>query len=174
MNLDSAAPLIVTLEIDAKSFHRFDTLRRQHFPTERNFLPAHLTLFHHLPRVDRVAIVGVLEEEADRQPKMELTVQSVRSLGRGVAFEIASDALQLLHRKLAARWDAWLTPQDRQQFRPHITVQNKVPPEKARALLDEIRAKFVPCSALGEGLLLWEYLGGPWNALGRYSFRGEG
>lgn len=45
----SGAPLIVTLGLDADAAAFFDALRRAHFPTERSFLPAHLTLFHRLP-----------------------------------------------------------------------------------------------------------------------------
>ena len=43
------APLILTLKLDQASFTRLDALRQAHFPPERNWLSAHLTLFHHLP-----------------------------------------------------------------------------------------------------------------------------
>jgi hypothetical protein len=67
-----------------------------------------------------------------------------------------------LRAELARRWAQWLTPQDRQGFRPHVTVQNKVPVEEARALKASLEAGFSPLEARGEGLLLWRYLGGPW------------
>jgi hypothetical protein len=39
---------ILTAELDPASFAWLDWLRREHFPPERNLLPAHLTLFHRL------------------------------------------------------------------------------------------------------------------------------
>lgn len=42
-------PLVLTLKLDQTTFDLFNELRQQHFPPERNFLPAHVTLFHALP-----------------------------------------------------------------------------------------------------------------------------
>ena len=47
--MDKPAPLILTLELDERSFAFFGAQRRRYFPPERNFIPAHLTLFHALP-----------------------------------------------------------------------------------------------------------------------------
>ena len=41
-------PLIVTLALDEAAEARFDGLRQEHFPLERNHLRAHVTLFHAL------------------------------------------------------------------------------------------------------------------------------
>ena len=58
----------------------------------------------------------------------------------------------------------WLTPQDRQRFSPHITIQNKADPAIARALaagLDATRPMFEL-----SGLRLWRYLAdGRWEGL---------
>ena len=43
------APIIVTALMGGADFAWADGLRRAHFPPERNWLPAHITLFHHLP-----------------------------------------------------------------------------------------------------------------------------
>ena len=43
------APLIVTLLVDDDAQQHFDALRSEHFPAERNYLRAHVTLFHALP-----------------------------------------------------------------------------------------------------------------------------
>ncbi|MGK3899645.1 hypothetical protein ABI062_15425, partial [Enterococcus faecium] len=43
------APIIVSALFGDRDFAWLDGLRRAHFPPERNVLPAHLTLFHHLP-----------------------------------------------------------------------------------------------------------------------------
>jgi len=42
-------PLILTLKLDEESQAFFDKQRALYFPPERNFLKAHLTLFHQLP-----------------------------------------------------------------------------------------------------------------------------
>src|ERR1700712_5017184 len=43
------APLILTLALHGEDQARFDRLRIAHFPPERNLIPAHITMFHHLP-----------------------------------------------------------------------------------------------------------------------------
>jgi len=154
-------PLILSLRLDAETFSRFDGLRRVYFPARLNHLSAHLTLFHHLPGDARERIEADLRAMVPSAP-LGLQVTGLRSLGRGVAFEIASAGLSSLRASLARRWSAWLTPQDRQGFRPHVTVQNKTTSEEARALRAFLTAGFTPFSARGEGLLLWRYLGGPW------------
>jgi hypothetical protein len=51
---------ILTAEMNGESFAWLDGLRREHFPPERNFLSAHLTLFHRLSAA-QVAKLGSLE-----------------------------------------------------------------------------------------------------------------
>jgi hypothetical protein len=55
-----------------------------------------------------------------------------------------------------------------------VTVQNKAPPEEARALLERLQLEFEPFDLLGEGVLVWRYLGGPWEPVGRVPFSGLG
>jgi 2'-5' RNA ligase len=166
------APLILTLALDEASFARFDTERRAYFPPARNVIPAHLTLFHALPGEEAATILARLGEVALATPPLSLRVTGLRPLGRGVAYAVESEALQQLRAGLAAAWRDWLTPQDRGGWRPHVTVQNKVAPEEARATLATLQARFSPWEARGEGLLLWHYRGGPWEEAGRFPFRG--
>lgn len=166
------APFILTLAMDPKSFALFDGLRRRHFPPERNVIPAHLTLFHHLPGDREDAISCELEALCERQPPMTLAVTGLRSLGRGVAYTVDAPELEALRRALAKAWQPWLTPQDRQGFRPHVTVQNKVAPAEARDLLSALQATFAPFAVQGEGLHLWRYLGGPWRLVRTVPFAG--
>lgn len=91
----------------------------------------------------------------------------LRKLGRGVALEVRSAELIGLRARLATAFAPWLTPQDRQGFRPHVTIQNKVEPAQANALHDELSADFEPWSARAEAILVWRYLGGPWDAEAR-------
>jgi 2'-5' RNA ligase superfamily protein len=167
---EGSAPLILTLAFEPDAFAFLDGLRRRHFPPERNVIPAHLTLFHHLPGAHEPVIVGELEALCARQPPITLTVSGLCFLGRGVAYALEAPALQALRRALAAKWHAWLTPQDRQGFRPRVTVQNKVSPEEARSLHRDLSARFAPFRAHGQGLQLWRYRGGPWQLARSFRF----
>ena len=162
-------PLVLTLELDDAAQSRFDALRRAHFPAERNHLQAHVTLFHALPGAQEGRVRDDLERSAQR-PAYDVDVVRVRSLGRGVAYDLRSAELAAQRADLAAAWAPWLTPQDARPHAAHVTVQNKVTPERARALLAELEAAFAPYAVRATGLVLWRYLGGPWEPLGRYRF----
>ncbi|MFQ1000433.1 2'-5' RNA ligase family protein [Modestobacter sp. SSW1-42] len=167
--LTGPAPLIVTLLLDDGAQGRFDRLRAAHFPAERNHLQAHVTLFHALPGEHLPDVSRELAEVADRAP-FDVAVTRVRFLGRGVAIDLDAPELTALRRDLAAAFDPWLTRQDRQWSRPHVTVQNKVEPDVARALYEELSASFVPETVTARGLGLWTYLGGPWSPEGEFAF----
>lgn len=152
---------VLTLRLDPESQAHFEQLRQTHFPPERNHIPAHLTLFHTLP--DEPALLQVLELEAGKQEPFSLPVTGLRSLGKGVAYTLASSSLLSLHARLAAAFAPHLTAQDRQKLQPHIVVQNKVTPAAARSLLADLQASFLPMYVQAVGLDLWHYLGGPWQ-----------
>lgn len=166
-------PLILTLKMDALSQGRFDRLREEHFPKDRNFIPAHLTLFHKLPGDRENEIAATLEKLCRRQEPFFLTATGLVFMGRGVGYRLESAKLPAVREVLADGWWPWLGAQDRRGFRPHVTVQNKVPPEKARALHRRLEETFAPFEVEAEGLLLWRYLGGPWEPVGSYEFRGS-
>jgi 2'-5' RNA ligase len=165
----STSPLIVTLLLDEAAQQRFDRLRAAHFPAARNHLRAHVTLFHALPGEQLAAVRDQLAAAAARAP-FDVAVTGVRSLGRGVALDLAAPELTTLRRSLAGAFDPWLTRQDRQWSRPHVTVQNKVEPDVARALLAELSAAFVPETVTARGLALWHYRGGPWDPEAEFPF----
>jgi 2'-5' RNA ligase len=169
MTADEPPPLVLTLRLDEAAQERFDALRRAHFPPERNHLQAHVTLFHALPGTVEDEVRTDLERSAQR-PAYDVGVVRVRSLGRGVAYDLRSDELAAQRGELARRWAPWLTPQDARPHAAHVTVQNKVAPERARALLRELEAGFVPYAVRATGLALWRYLGGPWEPLAAYRF----
>ncbi|MFC6225768.1 2'-5' RNA ligase family protein [Hymenobacter artigasi] len=168
---DSApAPLILTLALDAAAQDYFNDLRRRHFPPAINYLAAHLTLFHHLPGAELAAVQAQLTAIATGQRSLPLAVTGLRSLGRGVAFTLENDELRALHRQLQAAFAPHLTPQDQQKLQPHVTIQNKVAPAEARALLADLQADFTPFEAVGTGLHLWAYRNGPWENLAGFPF----
>jgi len=163
-------PLILTLQLHEEAFIYFNALRQQYFPPERNFLSAHLTLFHHLPP-NEMAIEEEIISAADNQNILTLSVTDVVSIGKGVAFKIECSALQKLHSRLQAKWSPWLTPQDKQKLWPHVTVQNKTNPLIAQQTLQKLKASFQPFTAYGTGLTLWEYEGGPWRFIRTLPFQ---
>lgn len=162
-------PLILTLTLDAPAFAFFTALRKKYFPPERNYIDAHLTLFHHLTG-DRVSIMQTIRAAALQQPVVTLQVTDIVSIGNGVAYRIDNPELQSLHHHLQQHWNDMLTAQDRQRLRPHITVQNKVPAPVAKNLLYELKATFSPFTFYGTGLSVWEYLGGPWKLVETFDF----
>lgn len=165
----TSQPLIVTLLLEESAQQRFDRLREQHFPPERNFLSAHVTLFHALPGEHLDAVRADLAAAADR-PSFDVAVTGVRFLGRGVAYALESPEVATLRAGLAAAWRPWLTRQDQQLHAPHVTVQNKVAPDVARALHGRLLAEFVPYDVRARGLGLWRYLGGPWEPVDELAF----
>ena len=159
---------VLTLALDDASQQRFDLERRRYFPPALNRIPAHLTLFHTLVEDD--VTIESLRSTAELTAAFALRVTEVQSLGRGVAFTVASRDLLELHRSLRATFEPVLSAQDLQGFRPHVVAQNKVSPEVARQTLEALRAEFAPWDAQAVGLDLWRYLDGPWQHLHRFPF----
>ena len=162
-------PLLVTCLLDSKSQDYFQKLRNLYFPPDRNIVPAHLSLFHNLPSNDQTQVQKDLESVCNRQ-YIDLAVTSPKLMGNGVMFECQSAELNHLHACLARRFEPWLIPQDRQKFKPHIVVQNKVASQKSRETRAEISATFEPFTAQIIGLCLWTYLDGPWRLEKEFSF----
>ena len=133
-------------------------------PRERNYLKAHLTLFHKLPG-EMLPDIQSTVKTFNKQFPITAKAGFVYSLGGGVA--IAVEAPELLHvrQTLAKIWIDWLTPQDRQGFKPHVTIQNKVTAEKAHSLLAMMKTTFAPFDFEMTGLDLWHYADGPWDAI---------
>lgn len=163
-------PLILTLKIDDESFAFFDALRRKYFPPQRNFLSAHVTLFHHLPGEKIGEIKADLTRISAATEGFDLRFTDWRFLGKGSAISIESEKLERLKNQLNRLWRKDLTPQDQQKFRPHITVQNKVAPDEARRTFQILSAQDPPPAAVARGLMLWHYEGGPWRFEAEFAF----
>ena len=93
-------------------------------------------------------------------------------LGGGVAFRIGSEELDIVRAEIADRLSGLLTAQDRAGWSAHLTIQNKVPPREAKALIQALGSQFDRRPVRIAGLGLHRYLGGPWQTLRTYSFRG--
>ncbi|WP_265570869.1 2'-5' RNA ligase family protein [Sphingomicrobium nitratireducens] len=166
--------LIVTAMIEARDLAWLDALRRKHFPPERNHLKAHLTMFHALAPSLESEVRWLLARLASDNAAPEARLVGLMSLGRGVAYRVESQGLEEVRQLLAEHFHGALTAQDALGWRPHITVQNKVQPAVAKALRAELEADFHPRPLGIAGLALHRYMGGPWEPLGRWPFRGRG
>ncbi|MFM9935229.1 MAG: 2'-5' RNA ligase family protein [Novosphingobium sp.] len=169
----TAAPLIVTAELPAVFQTRVDALRRAHYPAERNHLAAHVTLFHALPPFVESEARGLLAALAAEAAPPEALLAAVMDLGTGTALRIESAAMLDLRDLIAERFHGLLTRQDQHAPRLHVTVQNKVLRAEAKALQAALASAFQPESFAFAGLALHRYKGGPWESVGRWSFRGR-
>ena len=164
------APIIVSALFGPADHAWLDGLRRAHFPPERNQLAAHLTLFHHLPPSSAPELKRRLAELTRGRPAPVARAAGLVSLGRGVAIRIDSPDLAAVRAELADAFAGLLTPQDQAGWRPHVTIQNKVDPASATALLASLQPSFVPRPVAIAGLAAWWYRGGPWELLSRHMF----
>ena len=167
-----AGALIVTAELGGEDQAWLDRLRRTHFPPERNVLAAHLTIFHALPPSLEDEVRRRLTEVV-RSPPPRAEIAGLMDLGGGVAFRVVSDDLDAIRSALSDAFRGALTAQDGQGWRPHVTIQNKVPQKVARALMDQLQGSFAPRPLSIKGLGLHRYLGGPWEKVATYAFRGR-
>lgn len=167
------APVILTATMAAADQMFFNRLRQAHFPAERNFLDAHITLFHHLPPMALPEIKARIAAFTRELPPPVAAVTGLINLGRGVAYKVESQDLMAIRDDLADAFHGLLTPQDQARPRLHITVQNKVEPAEARALLSQLSRNFVERPLAICGISAFHYLGGPWAPVGQWQFRGK-
>lgn len=169
-----AAPIIITALLGPDDLAWADGLRRAHYPAERNQLPAHLTLFHHLPPSALDEIRRLLMAEARLTARPAARISRLLALGRGVALGVESPGLAAIRARIAQAMDGLLTPQDSAPWRPHITIQNKVSATEARALFQALQRDFSPRPITIAGLAAWWYRGGPWEPIADWKFSRAG
>lgn len=167
------APFIVTAELPGDVLAWADGLRRAHFPPERNWLSAHVTLFHAFAPSLREELRGVLANLAAGFAAPAARIDGVMDLGRGTALAIRSPGLLAIRAAIADHFHGALTAQDQHPPRLHITIQNKVTPQAARALQTELAPALKPRDFAFTGLGLHLYRNPYWDAQGIWRFRGK-
>jgi hypothetical protein len=167
-----AGALIVTAEFAPADLAWLDGLRRAYYPPDRNQLPAHLTMFHALPPSAETEARSTLSRLASERPP-RASIEGLMDLGGGVAFRIVSPELDQIRGQLARDFHGLLSAQDSGGWRPHVTIQNKVAPTVARALIASLSRDFRPRMLAIKGFGLYRYVGGPWETLSVVSFRGR-
>lgn len=171
-------PLILTLLLDAASEKLLTTLRTSYFPKARNYLNAHVTLFHALPPSSYDIYTQSLSRIASRERPFIIGIKTPFLLGRrGVGLNLASHKLRILHQELLEMWreeGIQLTEQDKRTLKAHVTVQNKVTEEEARETLEKVQRQFREMACKGEGFSLWRYEEtGTWSHLEDFRFSKE-
>lgn len=149
-----------------------DGLRRAYFPPDRNRLRAHVTLFHALPPSSEAEVRRLLGElTRDAPPPARIT--GLMKLGRGTAIRIESAAMAAIHATIAERMRGMLTSQDMQPARLHVTIQNKVSADDARALYAALAPTITSREFRFHGLGFYAYDAGDWAPLREFVFRGQ-
>ncbi len=166
------APFIMTARLP-RDLHSWATgLRTQHFPPERNYLQAHVTLFHALPAAYSDEIIGTLARLAGEIAPVPAHLIGIMSLGGGTALKLESPEMLNIRDEIAERFRGLLTAQDQHRPRLHVTIQNKVTSKEAKALQGELEGTIEPRKFAFGGLSLFRYRGGPWEAVRDFAFRG--
>jgi hypothetical protein len=162
--------LIITADIDPRDLGWLDELRRAHYPPNRNRLAAHLTIFHALPPSAEAEARRALARLAS-EPRPRASIEGLLDFGSGVAFRVVSSGLDRIRLELAENFHGLLNAQDLGGWRPHVTIQNKVPPKDARRLIAQLRRDFSPRPLAIVGLGLHRYHGEQ-RRIASYVFRG--
>lgn len=165
--------LILTLGLDAASFARLEPLRQRHFPSATNFIPVHVTLFQQLPAAELPRLLGDLARVGGDVAPLPFRATGILDFGGGAAVELDCPPAHDLQARLRRGWQDILTDSDDRGRKLHVTVQNKVDRDTARATQADLRAGFVPWAGVFDRLLLWHYRGGPWESAGEIPFMGD-
>jgi 2'-5' RNA ligase len=166
------APLVLTLEMDGESFAAFDALRRAHYAPERNRVPAHVTLFHHLPAAHLREIKSHLRSVAAAERPIAVAIAGPKAIAHGVAVFLDAPHLHALRERLADEWEPWLEARDQARFRPHVTIRTTESEAEARRTIGSLSAARLPRHMRGIGLHLWRIRDdGTWESVELFRFR---
>jgi hypothetical protein len=165
-------PFIVTAELPVDVFSWSNGLRAAHFPPERNWLKAHVTLFHAFAPSLREELRGMLGQVAAAHAPPPVRTDGLMDLGTGTALALRSPATLAIRADIAEHFHGALTAQDTHEPRLHITVQNKVTIQAARALQAELARTLRPREFAFTGLGLHLYIGPHWEPQQVWRFRG--
>jgi len=167
------APFIVTGELPPDILAWADGLRRAHFPPARNWLKAHVTLFHSFAPSLKEELPRFLAAMAGEfaPPKAEVT--GLMDLGSGTAIALRAPALLTVRGRIADHFWDMLTKQDQGGKKLHITIQNKVKREDALALQRALEPVLPRPQFAFTGLGLHIYRGPQWEPVQVWKFRGK-
>lgn len=166
-------PFIVTAELPVDLFSWANGLRTEHFPPERNWLKAHVTLFHAFAPSLREELRGMLGQVASEFAPPAVRIEGLMDLGSGTAIALHSPEMLAIREHVADHFHGALTAQDRHTPRLHITIQNKVTSQAARRLQRELRLTPPSRDFAFTGLGLHLYTQPHWVEQKVWRFRGR-
>jgi len=167
------APFIVTAELPEDVFAWANGLRTEHFPPERNWLKAHVTLFHSFAPSLRGELPRYLASLAGEFSPPPAQISGLMDLGQGTALAIHSPQMLAVRQVIAEHFWQMLTSQDQGGKRLHITIQNKVDRKAALALQQLLEPRPLQRRFAFTGLGLHLYRNPHWEAVGVWKFRGK-
>ena len=150
---------------------QLDNLRRQHYPAERNRVPAHCTLFHAIPGMVASELGTLLATLTEQVSPPSARIDRVLDLDRGTALGVFSPDLVALREMIAERFFGLLTGGDAVPARLHVTIQNKVDRPAARALQRTLAASWLGIDTVVAGLAVHRIVDGTWQPVGNWRFR---
>ncbi|PRP82207.1 phosphoesterase HXTX [Planoprotostelium fungivorum] len=177
-------PLVITIAWDENTHEKLTGLRKQYFPPKINYLNAHLTLFHDVPLPPSTAIDHI-KRCCSSYSQFPIRFNRVFPMGqrgeiksenelneRGVAVSAYADQIIGIHRDLQDLWWDHLGQQDQRKLSPHVTICNKVTPEAAAEIYNEVEKMWEPHRGWVTGIDVWEYLeDGSWRFEGKVEFK---
>lgn len=167
--ISSPSPsIIVTLKLDENAQSFFNEQRTKYFPAHCNYVDAHITLFHKLPS-NNLDVENVLEKFAQRTT-FDICINEIVLQNTGVAYQILSDELMILHKQMQEELQQYLIRNDLKKLWPHITIQNKVTAYKAYKTHAVLIPFFEPFNVMAIGFTSWYYVKGYWEKKGDYLF----
>ena len=172
VNMDRR-PIILTARMGDQEFAYANRLRRAYYPPERNQVDAHITLFRHLPGHCEDEVVAAMRDACREFRAPIAKLADIMKMSGGVALLIESEELRAIRACIAERFHGLLTQQDQEHPRLHITIQNKVKTDMAKACFAALSAQFEPRLWQITGLKSYRYDEGRWDAPYEQSFRGK-
>jgi 2'-5' RNA ligase len=170
--------VIISLWLDDELQHYFSNLRSKYFPTSKNYLQGHISLFHALPSEELDFISNTVTELCKNTSVFPVHCDRPRPPRNSSVVAISLKAVPLvsLRQDLLGTFSKNLEMIDQdlhRKFWPHATLVNKVTNEEAIRVWEEVRT--IPeeeqvRKGTAKGLDMWFYRGGPWEHIRRVSF----
>jgi 2'-5' RNA ligase len=163
---------VLTLKTSAELNEKMQALRGKWFPQHRNKVPAHITLFHALPRSRIIQVSESLETLSARTRCFDITTGHVLKRRNGVAVGLGQgeEDVKKVFGLVKDQFLECLSQQDR-SFKAHWTVMNKE--DDSRRVEDAFRdvEGTGVVKGVARGLVLWRYeKNGTWSFEREFGF----
>ena len=155
-------PLILTLKLDKATQTFLTDLRTKHFPKNRNYLAAHVTLFHAIPAHRYADLDAHLHALAQKTNSWDVFVGEPKKMSnKGVmvtvrdrphgTIESIHDDIQHFLKTSAKKDEDRLTDQDsRRMGKAHVTIMNKAEEDEVERCLQEVEKDFAGLKQPGD------------------------